>query len=329
MRIASHQRNIRHIIAGLIDRTAVFAGLVALTFFLPRLIPGDPLELLLSADAARMLKAEEIETLRERYGLSGSWLDQFMRYLDALAHGDLGFSLRHASPVLDLLLGAAPWTLLLIAGAMPVYLLAGLCGGIEAGQSPHSARDRLITGAMIVVASVPPFAAAILLLLAFGVVWPLFPVSSAEPLFPPDDFLARGLAIARHAVLPVTALALHEIARFFFLARGEAVGLSARPFILNARARGISGWRLRLHYYGRSVVPAALARMGDSITTLFGAVFFVEVVFSYPGIGTLIYTALLERDYVLLQGAMLGMALVVLALNWVLDALVTSLATRG
>ena len=72
-----------------------------------------------------------------------------------------------------------------------------------------------------------------------------------------------------------------------------------------------------------------LARMGDSISTLFGAVFFVEVVFSYPGIGNLVYTAMLERNYVLLQGAMLGMAAVVLALNWVLDALVGRLVARG
>ena len=320
---------IRHLVRGLVDRAIIFAGLIALTFILPRLMPGDPFELLFSADATRGLDPNEMTLLRRQYGLDGSWLEQFIDYLGALMRGDLGFSLRHASPVRDLLLAAAPWTLLLIIGAMPVYLCIGLMAGIEAGQQPHSARDRLITGAMILLSSIPPFAAAIFLLLAFAVVWPILPVSGAKPLFPPADPTARVLAIIRHAILPVVALALHEVARFFFLARGEAVALSARPFMTNAKARGIAGWRLRLHYYGRNIVPMTLARMGDSISTLFGAVFFVEVVFSYPGIGNLVYTAMLERDYVLLQGAMLGMAAVVLALNWVLDALVGRLVARG
>ncbi|RWR32087.1 ABC transporter permease [Sinirhodobacter populi] len=307
----------------------VFAGLVALTFFLPRLMPGDPVELLLSADVVRALTPDEIEKLRRQFGLGGSWFEQFIHYLTTLAKGDLGFSLRHARPVLNLLLHAVPWTALLILGAMPVYFLLGLWTGIVSGEQPHSARDRIVTGAMILVASIPPFAAAIFLLLGFGVIWPILPISGAEPLFPPASSMGRVAAILRHAILPAAALALHEVARFFFLARGEAVILSARPFILNARARGLRGWRLHLHYYGRNILPMALARMSDSITTLFGAVFFVEVVFSYPGIGSLIYNAMLERDYILLQGAMLGLALVVLSLNWILDALVTRLVARG
>ena len=314
---------------GLADRVLVFAGLIVLTFVLPRLMPGDPLELLLSADTARGLAQQEIEALRRQYGLAGSWGDQFLHHLHALAQGDLGFSLRHGMPVAALLREALPWTLLLILCAIPVYLVLGIGAGIEAGHRPHSPRDRIVTGAMIVLASIPPFAAAIFLLLAFGVLWPVLPTSGAEPLFPADTLEARIAGIARHAVLPVIALALHEVARFFFLARGEAVALSSRPFIANALARGIGGARLRLGYYARNILPMVLARMADSVTTLFSAVFFVEVVFSYPGVGSLIYSAMLERDHVLLQGAMLGMAAVVLALNWALDTAIIRLVRRG
>ncbi|MEZ5838710.1 MAG: ABC transporter permease [Geminicoccaceae bacterium] len=323
------RRTLPTFLRGLADRVLVFASLIVLTFILPRLMPGDPLELLLSADTARELAPQEIEAVRRQYGLAGSWGEQFLHYLYMLAQGDLGFSLRHGMPVVSLLREALPWTLLLILCAMPIYLVLGICLGIEAGHHPHSLRDRMVTGAMILLASIPPFATAIFLLLAFGVLWPFLPISGAEPLFPADTLTGRIAGIARHAVLPVVALALHEVARFFFLARGEAAGLSSRAFIANARARGIGGMRLRLHYYVRNILPIALARMADSITTLFGAVFFVEVVFSYPGVGSLIYSAMLERDHMLLQGAMLGMAAVVLVLNWVLDTTVTRLVRRG
>lgn len=314
---------------GLAIRVAVFIGLVFLTFLLPRLLPGDPLALLLSADAIRGLDTTEIETLRQSYHLSGTLASQFVDYLWGLARGDLGVSLRHGLPVGQLLLGALPWTLLLIVGAMPVYLSIGLLAGIEAGQRPHEARDRMVTGVMVAVASVPPFAAAIFLMLGLAVIWPLFPVGGAEPLFPSANPTERALGIAYHAALPTLALALHELARFFFLARGEAVALSDRPFMTNARARGIGGMRLRLGYFGRNLVPLTLARMADSITTQFGAVFFVEIVFSYPGVGSLVFDAMQERDYMLLQGAMLGLAFFVLTLNWVLDLMVSMLLRRG
>lgn len=316
-------------IRGLINRAAVFLGLVVLTFFLPRLLPGDPMALLLTTDVAQGMTPEAIEDLRRQYGLSGSLGVQFRDYLAMLAQGDLGYSLRYARPVADLIWQALPWTLLLILCSIPMYLVLGLWSGIEAGMRPHSRRDRAVTGMMIVLASIPPFATAIFLVLLFGVIWPVLPLSGAEPLFPASSLPDRIAGIARHAVLPVVALASHEVTRFFFLARAEAVGLSARPFMINAQARGIGGASIRLNYHGRNILPLSLARMGDSVTTLFGAVFFVEVVFSYPGIGGLVYSAVLERDYVLMQGAMLGMTLVVLGLNWALDALVSHLVRRG
>lgn len=320
----------RHaILRGFCDRLTVFVLLIALTFILPRLMPGDPLELLISSDAARELSAGEIAHLRQTMGLDGSLLQQMGRNLHALAAGDLGFSFRHAAPVKALLLGALPWTLLLVGSALPLYLCTGLALGIEAGRQPGSFADRLLTAAMIVVASIPPFATAIILLIAFGIAWPILPISGSEPFFPAASFRARIGEIALHAIMPILVLALHELSRFFFVSRGEAVGISKRAFVTNARSRGVYGWRERINYFGRNMLPAALGRLGDSVTSMFGAVFFVEVVFSYPGIGKLIYDAFLERDYVLIQGAMIGLSALVLLINWFLDSAMASLAARG
>lgn len=314
---------------GLINRLAVFALLVALAFALPRLMPGDPLDVLLSEDVSRELTAPEIADLREQMGLSGSPARQFARYLAALAQGDLGYSHRHAAPVSDLLARALPWTALLFLGATPIFLLGGLLAGTMAGRRPHGPADRIATAAITLLASIPPFVAALGLLLAFGILWPVLPVSGAEPLFPSDNPLTRAADIARHAVLPCLALAAHEIVRIFLLARGEAASISHRPFLTNARARGIAGWRLWLNYYGRNMLPVVLARLSDSVTALVGVVLYVEIVFAYPGIGHLIYDAILDRDYMLLQGAVIGLAVFVLVLNGLIDLAVTLLAERG
>lgn len=319
----------RTVLGGLVGRLLVFALLAVLGFVLPRLLPGDPLALMLPPDAVRGLGPHDDLTLREQMGLSGSLWEQFVRYLWALLQGDLGFSFRHAGRVVDVLATALPWSLLLVVCAVPVYLAAGVTSGIEAGRHPHGCADRLLTGAMILLSSIPPFVGAVLLLQCFGIHWSLLPTGGAEPLFPPSDPLGRAMAIARHAVLPVLALSLHEVSRFFFLARGEAAALSARPFLINARSRGIDEMRLRLHYYGRNLAPALLAHLSSSVSGLFGGLVFVEIIFSYPGIGGLIYGAIQERDYALLQGALLVLAAVVLLVNWLIDAIVLALADRG
>lgn len=317
------------VLGGLASRGLAFALLAVLGFLLPRLLPGDPVALMLPPDAVRGLGTQEASALRAQMGLSGTLWEQFAHYLLSLSQGDLGFSFRHAARVSEVLATALPWSLLLVVCAVPVYLAAGVASGIEAGQRPHGRADRLLTGAMILLSSIPPFVGAVLLLQCFGIGWSLLPIGGAEPLFPPSGPLDRALAIARHAVLPVLALSLHEVTRFFFLARGEAVTLAARPFLVNARARGIGEVRMRLHYYGRNLAPALLARLSSSVSGLFGALVFVEVIFSYPGIGSLVYGAIQERDYALLQGALLVLAALVLFVNWLIDAMVLALADRG
>ncbi|WP_208990683.1 ABC transporter permease [Pseudovibrio sp. Tun.PSC04-5.I4] len=285
--------------------------------------------MMVSSDLSRDLTSMEAAEMRAYMGLSGDWLQQLKVYLTDLVAGDLGYSLQHAAPVSILLMASLPWTLLLIACSAPIFLIIGAVGGIEAGKSPGALFDRIATGVITVIASLPPFTTAVLLLLAFGILWPVLPTGGAEPLFPSSSLVQRDFDIARHAVLPVLALSLHEVSRFYFLARGEAITLSHRPFVINACGRGIRGWRLRTAYYGRSLFPVFLARMSDSLTGLFGAVLFVEIVFSYPGTGHLIYNAILDRDYVLLQGAVIALAGLVLALNWVIDVTAASLARRG
>ena len=319
----------RAVAAGLASRLIVLGVVALIVFALPRALPGDPLTAALSPDLARDLDPGELAALRARLGLDGSWWAQLSDWVEVLARGDLGFSVSHARPVAELLTQSLPWTLLLILAAMPVYLGLGTFAGIVAGCVPGGRRDRRLTFAVTLLASIPPFLLALLMMLGFAILWPVLPASGALPLFPSEDPLARAGEIARHAVLPALALAGHEYARFDVLARAEAARVSGRPFMMLARARGLSPVRLLVDYEGRNVFPAILARLSDSVAGLVSAVVIVEIVFSYPGVGGLIYGAILARDYALLQGTVITLATVLLALNWMIDAATTALAERG
>ena len=324
--------SLRLLLSDLANRLVVLVIIVGLTFLLPRLLPGDPLDLMASPDAARSLTVEEAKRLRVVMGLDGTWLEQFLAYLQRLATGDLGYSLQHAAPVGAILAKAMPWTALLIGLSLPIFLIVGVGTGIEAGLRRHSAIDRGLTSAMAVVGSLPPFAWAVFLLIGFAIAWPVFPSAGAEPLFPAANWWVRTTDVLRHAALPAIALAMHEVVRYFFLARGETIVLTARPFMVNARARGVRGvrgWRLRHNYLFANMRAPLLARLSDSVTGLVTAILFVELAFSYPGVGQVIYLAILQRDYSLLQGAVLMLSAMVLLINWVVDIAAANLADRG
>ncbi|HBR98100.1 MAG TPA: ABC transporter permease [Gammaproteobacteria bacterium] len=316
-------------VQSVLNRVCIFFLLLMVIFALPRLLPGDPLDVLLSSDRVRDLSAAELAALRDEMGLSAPLITQFADYLRDLARGDLGYSSHHATQVTTLLANALPWTALLMVAALSVYLVLGVALGLEAGRAPHGRVDRVITTVMTLLASLPAFSIAVLLLMLFAVLLPIFPTSGATSLFAPTAPVARVLDILWHAVLPVTALALHEVVRFYYLSRGEVMSLSVRPFIENARARGVTAWRERVHYFGRNLIPAMLARMSDSVTKLIGGVVYVEAVFAYPGIGHLLLGAIADRDYPLLQGALVTIAAFVLLLNGLIDAWVSALARRG
>ncbi|MCG7625857.1 ABC transporter permease [Epibacterium sp. Ofav1-8] len=317
------------LLRSLVHRIAVFGFLLVLMSVLPRLLPGDTLDVLMDSDVQRELADDDLHALRDRLGFGGSLAEQVGRDLLRLLRGDLGYSLLHGAPVRRLLAEALPWTGLLIAAATPVFLGLGIMLGVEAGRQPGSRADRVLTAGMSLLASIPPFVTAIALLLVFAILCPVLPAGGAEPLFPAATPWLRAFEIARHAVLPALALALHEVVRYFFVLRGEAAVLSHRAFVVNARSRGISGWRERRDYFSRNLLPVICARLGQSVATLFTASLFVEVIFAYPGIGSLTYQAVLDRDYALLQGAIAVLAALVLSLNWLFDALTETLARRG
>ena len=291
----------------------VLAVAVVLNFALPRLAPGDPIDFLIPPDQVSKISPDQRQALAAQYGLNGSTAEQFRRYVVGLAHGDLGRSTRYGRPVTDLLKERLPWTLLLVGSSVVLATLIGAWLGFRSAWRRGTASDvRTLIGVML-ADSFPPFFTALLLVLCFSVWLKVLPVFGA---LPTGD--AHGIALVvevlRRAILPIVALTLAGMGSAYLVARSAAVGELGEDYVTMAAAKGLDAEGVRRHARRNALVPLWTVGM-LSVGALFGGAAPVETVFSYPGLGRLIYESVLSRDYPVLQGAFLLIAAGVVLAN--------------
>ena len=290
---------------------------IVLNFLLPRAAPGDPIDFLIPAEQASKITPEQREDLAAEYGLDGSTWEQFTRYLGRLAEGDLGLSTRYGRPVRDLLGERLPWTLLLVGSSVVLSTAIGAALGFRSAWRRGTGSDvRTLTGVMV-LDSFPPFFVALLLVLLFSVTLRLLPVFGALPAESAQgwDLIVEA---ARRAVLPVGALTLAGLGSAFRVARSSAVGELGEDYVTMAAAKGLDGRGVRRHARRNALVPVFTVAMLN-VGALFGGAAPVETVFAYPGLGRLIYESVLSRDYPVLQGAFLLIAVGVVVANLVAE----------
>lgn len=300
-----------HLLGRTLRSAASLAVLLGLNFLLPRWMPGDPIVHLLGAqDHARY--PELVEQLTARYGLDRPLSAQFGLYLKQLAAGDLGVSYHYRAPVGPLVCRRLLWSLVLVVPALALGGLSAIGLGAVAGWRSGTRWERWLTLALVATRSIPQYGLAMLALyaLAFGLEW-----------FPLGGLSTDGgpAAIARCAALPVLVLGLSSASHLYLVMRNGVADLRSRPFVTAARARGLAPGAV----LGRHVLPNALLPFVSLFALGLGfavaGALLVEIVFSWPGMGTLILAAVDNRDYPLLQGAFLAVAVSVLAANWVAD----------
>ena len=295
----------------------VLAVAIILNFALPRLAPGNPIDFLIPAEQASSISLAQREALAASYGLDGSSWEQFTRYLGNLAQGDLGISTRHGRPVTSLLAERLPWTLLLVGTSVVLSTLIGAALGFRSAWRRGTRSDvRTLTGVMV-ADSFPPFFVALLLMLLFSVQLKLLPVFGALPASGAEG-LAFAVEVARRAVLPIAALTLAGIGSAYLVARSSAVSELGEDYVTMAAAKGLGPAGVRRHARRNALVPVWTVAMLN-VGALFGGAAPVETVFSYPGLGRLIYESVLSRDYPVLQGCFLLIALGVIAANLVAE----------
>ncbi|GLR63072.1 ABC transporter permease [Marinospirillum insulare] len=312
-----------------LNNALAFFVLVCITFILLRWLPGDPLDVLYSSDITRSVSLVEREAMRESLGWHGSIWAQGWQYIGELAQGHLGYSIYHAAPVSELLAASLPWSLALVLLSIPLALVAGVLPGLIAGSQVSKRLDYWLVILAAVFSSLPSFALALLLSSIFAHQLGWFPLSGGATLFADYSGWQRVLDYLWHGWLPLLVLAAHGALRYFYLARGLAQQLSQRPFIAVAKARGLNQWQLIKHYYWPNAWPEILTRMTGVLPSVLGSTLFVEVVFSYPGIGQLLLDAIYNRDFPVIQGAILTIGFIILITNSLIDLMVHQLSLRG
>jgi ABC-type dipeptide/oligopeptide/nickel transport system permease component len=313
-------------------------GVGVIVFVLLRVVPGDPIAMMIPPGAS----PADIDRLRAFYGLDLSIPQQFITWLGQVLSGDFGRSISLRQSVLELVLARLPATLELSAMATLIAVVLGTVVAFAGVYVRGRRAEWAVDGGIGVFLAIPDFLWALILLLLFGVLIPLLPITGRinpqlDVTFHTNFYLVESLltgrldiasALLQHMILPAVALALPFAALVARILKTSLAEAEDQDYAQIARARGFSRPAILL----REVFPNALiptvALGGVQITLLLGGTVLVERIFSYEGIGNMAIDAVINRDFPLIQGLILTFAILFIALNLVIDLLVTLLDPR-
>ena len=313
----------------LVTTAITLIGVAVIVFFVIRIVPGNPIAMMLPPGATE----EDIARLTERYGLDASIPEQFLIWCQGVLQGDFGTSITTNQPVLSLVLGRLPATLELSIMALVMAVIMGgalaLIGTRQRGTKVEAGID--ITNGMAL--SVPDFLWGLVLILLFGVLWPVFHISgrvtpSLELPFITDFYLFESLArlrfdlwadIVSHMFLPALALAIPLAAIIGQLLKQSLKETMHLDYVTLARTKGYG----ETHVITREALPNAilptLTLVGVQFTFLIGGTVIIERLFSYEGLGNMAIDAVINRDLPLIQGIVILFAAIFTAVNLIVD----------
>ncbi|MBA3556450.1 MAG: ABC transporter permease [Gemmatimonadales bacterium] len=299
---------------------AVFV-LFALNFFLPRTLPGRPLEALSDPRAATYIGDAERRAAVERYyGLDQPNGEQFVRYLGGLGRGELGTSIRYNVSVSTLLAGKLPWTLLLTGTALTVAAVVGMLAGVQAGWRRGRASDRGLLPLFVAFDNIPLYFLGSAVAYVFAVQLGWLPLSGARTPFseswPPWQ---QALDIAYHLVLPAGLMAMQFAGFQFLVMRASMVGELGSDYLMLGRAKGLPERVLKYRYAARNALLPAVSVLALQAGFAVTASIFIETIFAYPGLGRLMVESVQSRDYPTMQGVFLVFTVIVLTANLLAD----------
>lgn len=303
----------------LLKAAFVVLGVVILNFLLVHMAPGDPASVL--AGEAGAGDAKYIAQLRAQFGLDQPLYQQLWTYLRGALTGDLGFSYRNQLPVMTLILDRLPATLLLTGCAFVFSLVLGILLGVVAAYRRGSITDSAVmTGALIFYAT-PLFWVALMAVLVFSLHLDWLPPFDMETIGSGYTGWARALDIGHHLILPTITLGLFFTAIYTRLTRASMLEVMSLDFVKTARAKGVPQARIIRRHVLRNAILPVFTFASMQAGQLVGGAVLTETVFAWPGIGRLMFDALLQRDYPVLLGVFLVTAAVVVFVNLISDLL--------
>jgi peptide/nickel transport system permease protein len=303
----------RYLARRLLLLAPVLAGVSIVIFMVLHISPGDPAEIMLGAQATRA----DLTRLRAELGLDEPLYKQYLVWVGHVARGDLGRSLWTKRPVLSEVLGRFKATLLLTGTALLLSTAVGIALGVASATRPNSALDRLSAVASLFGASMPSFWLGIVLMVIFALWLGWLPASG---MFAPagDGGVADLLA---HLVLPALTLAAASVTIIARLTRSTMLDTLGQDYVRTARAKGLAERGVVLRHGLKNALIPIVTVVGVQAGYLLGGAVLTETVFAWPGVGTLMVQGILARDFPLVQGCVLVIALSFVLINFAVDLL--------
>jgi peptide/nickel transport system permease protein len=318
---------IRYIGERLIILFATIFISMTVVFFVPRLVPGEPLDAVFAnmAAAGGAVNAPElVAEYRERFGLDLPLWQQYLSFWRELLRGNMGLSISSfPAQVTTMLAAALPWTIgLLTMTTLLSWVLGSVIGAVIGWQGRKAGGLRLLVPVALVLYTMPYYILAIILVFVFAFYWPIFPLSGAYSVgMRPAWSLPFILDVLRHATLPAMSILLVSLGWWFLSMRSLIISLKGEDYILNAEAMGINNRRILWGYAFRNALLPQVTGLAISLGHIVGGALITEVIFAYPGIGYRIYNAINSLDYPLIQGGVLLIIISVALANFIIDSI--------
>lgn len=289
--------------------TVLFIG-ITMVFVIPRLLPSDPVKTQLARMTAQgqyldPAAVEDLrETLQELYGLKGGTLQQYITYWKRLFTGDLGPSFaQFPTPVIQLIKVSLPWTLGLLLASLLLSWLIGTVLGAVAVSYPNSVITKFAEVFAMGIRPIPYYIMALVLLILFSFVFPIFPMAGGYSMGIRMGFNTRFiLDLLKHAFLPVTSMVVLEIGGWFLQMRNVSSNVVEEDYVAYADALGLPKRKIMFRYITRNAIVPQITGLALNLGFIFGGALITEIAFSYPGMGTLLYSAIMAGDYNLIMG---------------------------
>lgn len=292
---------------------------ITINFVLPRFAPGDPLLFFFDEGTLRELSEEQKQSVLESVGLGGSLWEQYVNYISGIFTWDLGTSIKHAQPVVQMIGERLPWTLVLIGPAMIFSTIIGVMLGAYSAWNRGKGRDITFLTTMLTFQAVPGFWIGMLFIAVFAVQLGWFPTYGAVSIVQDGTTIGFIKDVVWHLILPIMTLSIATVGSNFLLTRSSMMESLGQDYISMAEAKGVHKRTLIFNHGLRNALLPIYTHFTMTLGTLIGGSVVVETVFSYPGIGRLLYESVVARDFPMMQGVFLMITIGVIAANILAD----------
>jgi peptide/nickel transport system permease protein len=321
------------IVRKLIIFVATLWAAVTVNFFIPRLMPGTPADAALAKLAGNgPVSPAQKQAIEDTLGVpKGSLVSQYGHYLDDAVHGRFGISYTYfPEPVTSLIRTALPWTLVLVGSATVLAFVVGTLAGVLAAWRRGRVTDAVATVGSTFTSAFPYFWTALLLLFVFAFKLNWFPIKGGYQADASPNWSAGFVADAAfHSVLPALTILVSGLGGWLLGMRNNMVNSLGEDYVLFAEANGLRSRTIALRYAARNALLPSVTAFGMALGLVVGGSLLTEVVFAYPGIGYLLYNAVVNEDFPLMQALFLVITISVLVANLVVDLLYGLLDPRA